>query len=50
MRRKFIKSLAATALLAKFPNLASAQGKRTGAQIAAYEGADRQQMLVERAK
>ena len=50
MRRKFIKSLAATALLAKFPNLASAQVKRTAAQIAAYEGADRQQMLLEGAK
>lgn len=50
MKRKFLKSLAATVLLANLPLLASAQGSRTVAQIAAYEGADRQTMLLDGAK
>ena len=50
MKRKFLKSLAATALLASLSLVSLAQGARTAAQIASYEGADRQNMLLEGAK
>ena len=50
MKRTFLKSLAATALLANLPFVASAQGTRTVAQIASHEGADRHNMLLEGAK
>lgn len=50
MKRKFLKSLAATALLANVPFVSLAQGARTVAQIATYEGADRHNMLLEGAK
>ena len=50
MKRKFLKSLAATALLANLPLVAWAQSTRTVAKIAAYEGADRHNMLLEGAK